>query len=288
MATVPLLGSGPLVVLDGNGAQHDIPLNLISLGPGNTPVFAAGVSTALQSALTSALPGFLAQGFVWPAPPPPATAIFAITAVEGGTIGNAINVTFANPNVANNTIDVTVSVTQVYPGLTLATLGNVIGTTANGGSTPGLAFLSSTNPPTSMPVSGSPVSFAVPQGGSNFVAAIPSGSGASPAFTLQALNAQPDAKNLTATISAVTATSFTLTISWQKSQTAISLANGLGPLNTAFGFLLNFGPPPGGAPASNAYAPPAASTITLRGGADPVPAGQAQAAVAASATALSG
>jgi len=245
------------------------------------------VPSSLRSALTAALPGILAQGFVWPAPPVIAP-VFTITAAEPGTIGNGVSITFANPSAANDTVDVTVSATQAYPGLTLATIGSVIGTAAGGGSSPGLAFLSSTAPPTAMPASGGPISFAEPQGGSTYVAAVPAGSGSTPAFTLQALSSQADAALLTATISSVTATSFTLTIAWKKSQTGVSLASGLGALNSAFGFLLKFSPPPAGAPASGAYAPPAAGTIVLAGGADPVPQSPSQPAVAASGAALSG
>jgi hypothetical protein len=286
MASLQVLGSGPLAIIDGNGAQHVVPLTLISFGPGNVPTCGSGVSSAIQTILNPLLPGLVSQGFLWPAPPPAAAPVFTITAVEGGTIGDAINITFANPVASTTpaTVDVSVNVNQVYPGLTLATLASVIGTSANGGSTPGLAFLETVGKLTEMPIA-SVTSFTLQ--GAVYTAAIPSGVAAMPtAFTLQALNALADAANLSVVVSAVTASTFTITVKWQKTVPAVPL-NDLTKLNTQFGFVLKFAPPPSGAPSAG-YAPPAPGTITLRGGLDPVIAGQDQPAISASATVVSG
>jgi hypothetical protein len=288
MASLQALGSGPLSVLDSNGAQHVVPLTLISFGPGNVPTCGSGVPSAIQTILNPLLPSLVSQGFIWSAPPPAAAPVFTITAVEGGTIGDAINITFSNPVGATSTtpaaVDVSVSVNQVYSGLTLATVGAVIGTSANGGSTPGLAFLATTGKLTELPIA-SVTPFTLQD--ANYIAAIPSGVAAAPtAFTLQALNAQADALNLSVVVSAVTASTFTMTVKWQKTVPAVPLKD-LTTLNNQFGFVLKFAPPPIGAPPAG-YAPPAAGTITLQGGVDPVIAGQNQPAVSASATAVSG
>jgi len=284
MANLPAIGSGPLSVTDTNGAQHDIPLSLISFGANNVPVFSANVPAAVQTVALPLLNALIGQKIIVPAASPPPMPVFTITAVEAGALGNTISITFSNPvSTPANAVDVTVSATQVYQGLTPTTLGAVIGTTSGGGSMPGLAFLSSSGTPGMPSASATPFTLQ----GAVYEAAVPGISPAPSAFTLESFSTNADSVNLTATVSAVNtaASSFNLTIAWTKSAAAVPLAD-LTQLNSDFGFLLSFSPPPAGAPPSGTpYALPAAGTIVLQGGADPTPATPAAPATKATATA---
>lgn len=283
MVNLPALGSGPLSVVDTHGTQHDIPLSLISFGPNNVPVLSSNIPSAIQPILLPLLNSMVAQSLVVPASGPPPAPVFTITAIEPGALGNTIGVTFSNPvSTPANAVDVTVNAAQVYQGLTPATLKAILGTTSGGGSTPGLAFVSSAAAP-AMPAAGM-TAFAAQ--GPNFTAALPGISPAPSAFTLQSLNSNPDSVNLRATVSAVNtgASSFNLTIGWSKTVAAVPLQD-LTKLTTDFGFLLKFGPPAAGPPpAGTSYALPATGTVVLRGGTDPTAAQPAAPASAASAT----
>lgn len=281
MASLQAQGGAPVSFLDANGVQYSIPLALITFPSATgTPTAAAWLSAqpaALQPLVNAWLQSLAGQGLLTASAVPAAPPAFSIAARDPGFAGNDITVTFANvvPNVATpaqTVADVTVSTTQVYNGLTLATIATVLGTTAGGGTQPGLAYVSNVNTvatalpvattaPENFPATPTPVQLAIAAASGN-------------AFTLIACHQEADASRLQASISNVDTTrnSFTLTLTWSKFAAAVPLAS----LSTQFGYVLTVTPPQGGF----AY-PPAAGSTTLLGGTNATPATVAQAVVVA-------
>jgi hypothetical protein len=199
------------------------------------------------------------QSLVTPGKIPAAKPAFQIEAKDPGSTGNFITVEFKNitpdPKVpGNTTVDVTVTETDTYPLLTPDTLEKVIGKTSGGGSRPGLVFLATPTPILPAVGGGDLKSAGV---GKPFVFDFAG------AFTVQAKHDDPDAGLTNVQVTAVDtgAKTFTLTATWKKPAVAVKLSD----LGTTFAYELTVTPPKGG------FAdPPAAGTVTLTGGADPV------------------
>ena len=129
------LATGPISFLDGNANQQEIPLSAIYFdanGPNASSWPNYSKNTALIQALLAQL---AAQGLLTPGTQTTPTPALTILASEAGTTGNVIQVTFSNVSSTAGTMTVLVTATEVYPGLTTATIANALGTsaaTANG------------------------------------------------------------------------------------------------------------------------------------------------------------
>jgi hypothetical protein len=270
------IGSGPISLLDSHEAQIELPLSLVYFDSGVPKVSTAWPPYAANQAVVDALlKQLVSEGVVFAgtnvvsAP----TAALTITAVQQGTGGNFLNVTFANPNttVVPNTIDVTVAVSESFPGLTTGSIGAALGTsdlTANG-----IIFLASV-PPGPAPAAAS--NFTSISGAPPYQIDIPEAGSATTAFTLQivsAANAFATAIKVSVIPDPLPATTFTLTTNWSQTATGQTLANLEGAGNP-FAALVTFaGPASGPLPASG--------TAMLQGG------GPASAATNATASVLS-
>ena len=274
MATRPVLGGSPVSIFDASGKQLEIPLNLIAFGPSGVDATAWPGYATNKVLVDKWLASLVQRQLLRPGDAPTAAPALLIKARDKGSEGNTIAIAFSNvsPPAAvpgDTTADVTVTVTQTWPGLTITTLSDHLGTTATNGDRPGLATL---KPGTvvlpaigTAPFAGTPTAIWSPakQDGT-----------AGAAFTLNARNNDdPDSVMPRGRISAVNvgAGTFTLELSWQKTAIAAKLST----LGAVFAYVITV------APAGAAFAPPAPGVITLVGGADAAsnPATNAQATV---------
>jgi hypothetical protein len=265
------LATGPISFLDANSAQREIPLSSIyfdSDGP-HTSWPNYGANSAIIDALLKQL---TAQGLLTPGTQTTPTPALTITATETGAAGNFIQVTISNVSTTAGDMTMLVSATEVYPGLTTATLGAAIGTSA--ATATGLIYLQSNDnePPAAVPATplGAALTCSVPQ----------SADSTKTAFVLAATDAADaaDAAKIAIIVAPdpLPATTFTLTAAWQKSVNNVTLAMLTNPATNPFGLLVNFTSPVGGPL-------PGPGTVTLQGGA----AATSSPAVAASAAVLS-
>ena len=267
------LATGPVSFLDANSNQQEIPLSAISFGPSGPDASSWSNYAANSLLINQLLQQLVSQGLLTPGAQTAPSAALSITANEAGTTGNVIQVTISNVNAAANTMTVTVSATEVYPGLTPATLGNALGTSA--GAANGLVYLQSPDPQAPGPYN------ATSSVGPDYTYAVPEALPATgTAFTLAAVDSfgSADAANISVNVAPdpAPATTFTLTASWTKTVNNITLATLTDVVNPPFGLLVTFTTPAGGAL-------PAPGTVTLQGGAT----ASSTPAAAASATVLS-
>ncbi|MGA8087118.1 MAG: hypothetical protein WCA10_07420 [Terracidiphilus sp.] len=266
------LATGPVSFLDGNSNQQEIPLSAISFGL-NGPDASSWSNYAANSGLIQQLlQRLVTQGLLTPDTAASPSAALSITANTAGTTGNEIEVSISNVSASAGTMTVAVSATEVYPGLTTATLGNALGATAAAAN--GLVYLQSNNPQ-------APAKYSQNTSvGPDFTYAVPEAADATQtAFTLAAADSADAADAANISVSVVPdpdpAATFTITTSWTKSQDNVTLAMLTGAGNP-FAFLVTFTAPAGGAL-------PAPGTVTLQGGAT----ASSSAAASASATLIS-
>lgn len=264
MANTSSLGGGPISFVDGDGIQYAIPLPWVSFPP--PPAVAPdasfwpgwlGAAGSQKTSIGTWITGLGTQGLLSTGAAPPNPPAFSIAALAPGAGGNDITMAFTAVH-ADGTMDVTVTVQQVYPGLTYTSIATVLGTTAANGTEPGLAYLSAVL--TGLPAAGV-LPFTAAAAGDPFECAVAPGGVLSPSND----PTNVDAGLITAAISAVDTVvipnSFTLTMAWSKSATNVALS----ALGTAFGYVLKVN-----APASGFGPLPAAgSSVTLLGGTDP-------------------
>lgn len=251
------LATGPISFLDGNAAQQEIPLSDIYFdanGPNASKWLSLGSNSTNAGLVNALLAQLAAQSLLTPGTQTTPTPALTIKATEPGTTGNVIQVTISNVSASAGTMTMRVAATEVYPGLTTATIADALGTstaTANG-----LVYLQSNDnqPPTAVNDQslGAGLTYTVPQ----------AANAADTAFVLAAADSgdAADAANISITVAPdpLPATSFTLTSSWNKTVNDLTLSM----LQTAnpFGLLVTFtGPADGPLPAPG--------TVTLQGGA---------------------
>lgn len=261
MANTPVTAMGPLEFTDG-GEQFVIPLSALYFDSGTNQLKTDSPLYAKHKATIDAWLSYLQDnGTVTPAPQPPPAAAMVIAAADSGSSGNDISIAFANvrvdPNTHDTIFDATLTQTDTYPGLTPDTVKDVIGTSAGGGSRPGLVFVSSGGAPT-QPANGStPLT-----GGPPFTADLSDGVGGT-AFSVRSKSDDADAADTTVTISAAADPgdpgTFTLTATWTKQVTGIQAAD----LETSFAYEITVVAPPAGQ-----LLPPSPGTVALRGGSD--------------------
>jgi hypothetical protein len=267
------LATGPISFLDANSAQREIPLSSIYFdanGP-NASIWLDVGSNSSNTALVNALLAQLAaQNLLTPGTQTTPIPALAITATEPGATGNVIQVTISNVSTSTGTMSMLVTATEVYPGLTTATIADALGTstaTANG-----LVYLQSNDNQPPAAVNNQPLGAALTY------TVMQAANAADPAFVLAATDTTDaaDAANISITVAPdpLPATTFTLTVSWSKAVNDVTLST----LKTAnpFGLLVTFNVPTDGPL-------PGPGTVTLQGGAGAT----SSPAVAATASVLS-
>lgn len=275
MATRPVLGGSPISILDSSGKQLEIPLSLLSFGSSGIDATAWPGYVANKPLTDAWLASLIQRRLLRPGDAPAAAPALLIKARDKGAEGNFITIAFSNASApatppGDATVDATVTVTQVWPNLTVTSIVDQLGVTATDGSHPGLAVLK--NNTVVLPAVGSATFSGTP---TSWAPAKQDGS-AGAAFTLKARNPDDaDAVAPTGKISAVNvgAGTFTLELGWKKTVTGVKLSK----LGDAFAYVLTVGAPATG------FAPPAPGLITLAGGVDATssPAASAQATVLA-------
>ena len=207
--------------------------------PGGCSLGGNSANTTLVKALLAQL---AAQNLLTPGAQTLPTPSLTITAAEAGGTGNAIQVTISNVAVSAGTMTMLVSASEVYPGLTTETIANALGTSA--ATANGLVYLESNNDQ-------SPAEFTGTTAAPALTCAVPEAANpANTAFTLAATNSADaaDAANISIHIvpDPLPAATFTLTASWSKTQSGVTLAMLTTAATNPFGLLVNFTGPAGG------------------------------------------
>ena len=280
MAELPAISSSPIAFSSQDGKYFLIPLNAVYfdingvLKADRWPLYAT-----YQAAIDPLMTELRRSGVLVAGPEPAQRPAIKATAKTVGSTGLLLKIEIANV-VANtgtppaSTADVKVTETDTYTALAVDKVIETIGNAANGGTRPGLVFVSSAPPVDDLPKAGVyPMAAAV--AGQPATADIPKHAGAGNAFTLQTRDGGADAPAVSIEIKDVNAgaSTFTLVASWSKTQNAIAMTG----LAAAFAYVIDVVAPAGG------FRAPAEGVTTLGGGADAV----AVAAVKASAIVLS-
>jgi hypothetical protein len=269
MARTAALGDGPVAFFT-EGVQVEVPLSAIYFE-----------NDAVRTTRTD-LPGFdkwiafLASRnrLVAGAAPPVAKAI-VVTAAAPGAAGNDIQVTVSRKT--DTTVDITVTETDKYEGLTLATLTSRLGNAAGEtGTKPGLLHVKSfpTGSETlpvvaaaNIPSTGTPPKWTIAGTGATAVTLEPrrsTGFNAGDRKTVSISNVSAPAAGAT----------FTLTVTWTKAVADTTLAD-LPTALAQLGYLITADAPDSG------FKLPRPGTVTLAGGREPVAATPASATVLA-------
>ncbi|HEY2858160.1 MAG TPA: hypothetical protein VGJ21_07070 [Terracidiphilus sp.] len=273
MAYYSATGTGPVSFLDGNQSQQEIPLNEVFFTPNGVDASSWPLFAANASVVPALLAQLVAQGAISAGTLPASPPTLTVTAVQAGPSGNSITLSIASPSAAAGTVTITVTATEVYPNLTPGALAGAIGSSA--ATAEGLVYVSDAG------TGGMPEAFTGAIGaGPDYNAAVPDASdGTKNAFTLAATDTSDDAGAQLIHIkiepdSSPTPTTFTLTASWTKTASGVTLSSlaTTNPLSYLVSFSGQSGPLP------------AAGSIKLKGG---TAASGTNPAVAASASLLS-
>jgi hypothetical protein len=275
MSIYQALGTGPVSFVDSSQNQKEVPLNQIFFTPNGIDLSASPLLTADGPVLYAMLQQMVAQGLIAPATTSLTSAslpsMIASAAVAGPS-GNGITVAFSEPSATAGTVTIAVTATQVYAGLTPASLGATLGTTA---ATSGLVYVQEQNPADTMPpdagfkgsiTESAPTPLLVPDPGGDTEGAftLAAATNATPtgiAWSLQiaiAIDPVP-----TPPPTPAPPPSFTVTVTWTGTTAAgVTLASLL--TTNPFLYFVTF--------SGQAGPVPATSTITLAGGAAAIPA----------------
>ena len=261
----PAVGTGPIGITDKRGKYSLIPLSALEFdAEGKLKSDKWPLSADFKGELEPYLKRLNAAEVIAKGPEPKAKPALCVSAVTPGSTGLVIEITFTNvqPKKASppsSTADVTVEEKHVYKNIALRKLVETIGNKANGGSRPGLVFVSGPVP-SSMPVDGE-YALKSEQQNTSAKVDIPKRGGGT-AFWLEARSAGDDGKLIKTTISDVdtTTNTFTLTVNWAKSVKDKKIST----LADEFAFVVTIKPPEDG------YSAPPSDTFTLVGGADAV------------------
>lgn len=285
MPTTAAAGAGPIVFFTQAGTQITLPLSAIYFDASDQ-VKVRRADDADTPQLIKWLEYLVDQKRITRAvtPPPalPGTSM-VVTARVAGADGNWITLGVATNAADATKLDVTVTETDVYEGLSLdsasvTSIDKVLG--LKGGAAGVRASLVRVDaitgtPP--MPNEGAVAITATHAGIPSWT--VPGGNPAATSFTLSARAAGSEGPGAlwTVEVSEVTATTFTLEVSWTKTVT-IGAVGDLAGLDAALGFAVAVARPEG----SSAFtALPALGTFSLKGGAERVDAKTASAAVPA-------
>lgn len=274
-------GDGPIVFFTDKGTRLEVPLSAIYFDGTTVGTEVTPVPTGFNEWIA-----FLAsRGSLVSSPVSRPAAALKVSAVTPGAFGNQIKVIVA-PRAASGVVDVTATETNRYDDLTLASLTDRLGSSATGrGSEPGLLWVKDNPPaaaaavPVASPATGiAPTPPTPPATLSSWT--IASTGGATPdVVTLEPRTDSPAFDEPDFTVVAVsnvvapapgatTGPSFTLTVTWSRTVTDVSLANIAAKL-ADLGYLVAFTAPAGG------FLLPRPGTYVLMGGAEPAPANPA-------------
>jgi hypothetical protein len=269
MSEIPVVASFPVAFSTKELKYFLIPLSALYVDRNGVvqadrwPVYVqhpeyGGIINAVVAQLQSS--GILAAG-----PAPQSKPAFSATAKTPGATGVDVEIAIANvaANAGNppaSTADVTVTETDTYTGVAADKLIDNVGSTANGGTRPGLVFVSSA-PPAGFPAAGNyPMHPANP--GDPATADIPLNAGGGNAFTLKTRDGGADAPNVAIQIKDldVAHNVYTLIAKWNKSQNALAMTD----LAAAFAYVVDIKAPAGG------FLAPAEGATQLGGGSDAI------------------
>jgi hypothetical protein len=266
MANTPVLGSGPVEfvdLVDQPGKEWIIPLSLLGYDANGQIVLDAAIPAGLQNQLKPWLKTLQDQGVIKPgstpsAPPPPLAMV--INGVDKGAAGNQIQVQFSKVDTGAGTFSAQVSALVTYQNVAPDKLTGLIGTSAGGGSSPCLVYVSSAGPPT-LPAA---IDSNLQGPGPTFTLDVPAQGGGGNAFTLHDKQDVPAAADTHVTVSAVDAgkKTFTLAVGWQLSKDGLTPANF--QTDADFKYVIAVQNGDGGK-----VGMPTNSTVVLTGGQDP-------------------
>jgi hypothetical protein len=276
--TTQVTGNGPLEFTNADGRQISIPLSALYFDGNGTLQVDSPWATATGLMPNTGVLGYAqSEGLITPAPAPPPFAAMIIKAADQGTGGNNIQVVISDISPATDptqtTFSITVTETDVYSGLTAATIESTLGSsTVSGGSlvpvktgsSPGLVQVESGSVDTSgFPnsingsLTGNPAELAVDGEGSPAVI-----------FTLLAKKAGTDGATTQIDISSDSGSpptsdnpTFTLTATWSKMVNDVTLETLASTIQSELGYEITVS-----LPGSGAYSVPAAAQSTLSGG----------------------
>jgi len=251
MAYCQAQGTSPVTFVDANQSQQQLPLSEIYFTPGGVDASMAplysGNSTASptnKAILDVLLSRLVSEGYLAPGT---SSLSMTIAAVQAGALQYAISVSFANPT-DTGAVDVTVSATQTVTGVTPGGLTAILGSTASASTS--LAWVSGTEN-AKMPAN-------VSQKAIGASLAVEAADNSETAFTLETTLPGSDAQLVEATLAQdVSGTTYTVTLSWTKTATAITMASLLS--QNPFSYLVTVSGVSG--------PPPASGTVELTGGA---------------------
>ncbi|HEY6390954.1 MAG TPA: hypothetical protein VIX89_06740 [Bryobacteraceae bacterium] len=259
MPRTPARFNGPIEFMDRDtGKQVSIPLSAVYFD-GSAVKAEGDIYNQYKAAADDWLKYLASTGLLVADATPPAQPAMVISAASPGRNGNHIQITFSNftpdANPANTTFNVLVAETDTYTGLTLATIQQVLGSVAGGGTDPGLVFVPGATPAvmpgvvTDLPLMGDPATVKLPDGHGG------------DSFSVTAKGTGPDGALTKVTIKDPNtgAGTFTLIANWSKPKSAIKVAD----IQTNFAYEIAVA-----APATGTLLPPAPGTVTLSGGAD--------------------
>jgi len=273
MSTAIAVASGPVSFFTGSGTQVSIPIAALLFDAGKIKL-----SDTYGGPNPAGLQGWLnylaSAGVIVPGKTAPPAAAIVFTAAAAGSTGNDVQVEIAYTSASAYTIKA--DKIDIYPGLTPASIGAVLGTSAALGSRPGLVRVADAS------------SFIAPQDGTHPLlggdaatrasALIDFAAGNTLTLEASSVGADGNSINLVFSNSDATAHTFTLTASWSKTVTIDATLDGaaqVAAIAAGLGFVLTAAVPSGG------FSLPQAGSFTLSGGSD------SAAASSASATALS-
>lgn len=260
MPETPVVAQSP-VIFSTKGAHKMIPVTTLyfndqgKLKADRWPGYAA--DAAVVDALLARLlnDGVLRKGDK-PAPKP----AFKATAVTGGALVQIEieikNVVPDNATPPNSKADFTVTETETYLALDLATLKEKVGTSASNAKSPGLVFISSAGAPVL------PKAAVYALAGDPAVKDIDKNAGGGAAFSVQSRAGGADAALTTVEIKDVDtgANTFTLIATWTKTAAATAVS----AMGAQFPYVITVAAPAGG------FLAPVAGKISLTGGSDPI------------------
>ena len=130
MAYYSVAGTGPVSFVDGNQNQQEIPLNEIFVTPNGVDASSWPHFSANATLIPALLTQLVSQGAISASAAPASPPAMTVTPVQPGPMGNTITISFSSPSAAAGTVTITVTATEVYSGLTPATVGTTLGSTA--------------------------------------------------------------------------------------------------------------------------------------------------------------
>jgi hypothetical protein len=249
MAYYAAQGTSPVVFVDANQSQRQFPLSEVYITPNGldaslAPLYSANSSSSPSNKeiLDALLPRLVSGGYLTPGSSP---LTLTMTAVQAGLLQCSIQASFQNAT-DTGLVDMTVTASQTAAGIAPGGLTAVLGSSA--AKSTSLAWVSDTES-SKMPA-------VVSQQAIGASLAVQTEDNSETAFTLEPTLAGADAQLVQVAVSQdPSGSTFTVTLSWTKTQTGITMASLLS--HNPFSYLVTF---------SGAGGPPPVATITLSGG----------------------